>query len=71
MNRINPKKLLNSKWTALKPVRREKHFLVTGVEFDEDGAVIHCEIEAVITKRVEAIDWRTLKDPTTWGFGWQ
>ncbi len=28
MNKINPQKLLNSKWTAVKPVKKEKHFLV-------------------------------------------
>lgn len=28
MNQINPSKLLNSKWTAVKPINREKHFLV-------------------------------------------
>jgi tryptophan-rich hypothetical protein len=26
---INPAKLLLSKWTAVKPVNKEKHFLVT------------------------------------------
>ena len=29
MNPLNPKKLLNSKWTAVKPRNKEKHFLVT------------------------------------------
>jgi hypothetical protein len=27
MNNINPKKLLNSKWTAVTPVNKEKHFM--------------------------------------------
>lgn len=70
-NRINPKKLLNSKWTAVNPLRKEKHFVITGLEFDDTGAVVHCEIEAVISKRAEAIDWRTLKDPANWRFGWR
>ncbi|WP_198927950.1 TIGR02450 family Trp-rich protein, partial [Vibrio crassostreae] len=39
MNRINPKKLLRSKWTAVSPVKKEKHFMVTEVEFEE-GEVI-------------------------------
>ncbi len=42
MNNINPKKLLNSKWTAVKPVNKEKHFLITELKFDEEGEVIHC-----------------------------
>ena len=70
MTTINPKKLLNSKWSAVSPVNKEKHFLVTEVEFGEDGEVIHCAIEAVMTKRVTAIDWRTLKDKTVWRQGW-
>ena len=37
MNQINPKKLLNSKWTAVKPAHKEKHFLITEIEFDEEG----------------------------------
>jgi Ala-tRNA(Pro) deacylase len=28
-NRVSPKKLLLSKWTAVHPERKEKHFLVT------------------------------------------
>ena len=29
--RLNPKKLLLSKWTAVTPHDKEKHFIVTGV----------------------------------------
>ncbi|MDN2482476.1 TIGR02450 family Trp-rich protein [Vibrio agarivorans] len=71
MNRINPKKLLNSKWTAVAPVKREKHFMVSEVEFDDDGAVIRCLIEAVITDNEYEIDWRDLKDSHTWKQGWK
>ena len=31
MNQINPTKLLRSKWTAVTPVKREKHFMVVEV----------------------------------------
>jgi tryptophan-rich hypothetical protein len=71
MNTINPRKLLNSKWTALQPVNRERHFMVSSVLFDEQGAVVECEIEAVLTRRVAAIDWRTLKDSEQWAQGWK
>ena len=57
MHQINPKKLLHSKWTAVRPVNKEKHFLVTELKFDEEGNVIHCLLEAVISNREEAIDW--------------
>lgn len=70
MNPINPKKLHNSKWTAVQPQNKEKHFIITEVEFDDVGAVIYCEIEAVLTKRSSAINWRDLKDPQQWRSGW-
>ena len=28
---LNPKKLLDSKWTAVKPLNKEKHFIVAKV----------------------------------------
>ena len=56
MNKINTKKLLNSKWTAVKPINKEKHFLISELEFDENDKVIHCLIEAVISHRVQPIN---------------
>lgn len=70
-NNLTPKKLLNSKWTAVKPSNKEKHFIVADVEFDEDGLVISCSIEAVMSKRVIAIDWHELKDQSNWLQGWK
>ena len=70
-NQINPRKLLHSKWTAVEPMEREKHFLVTDVEFDEEGVVIHCELEAVISHNLYPINWRDLKDASRWKQGWQ
>lgn len=71
MNRINPKKLLNSKWTATPAINREKHFMVTEVEFNEEGAVISCEIEAILSKRSRLINWQDLKDDKLWLQGWK
>ena len=71
MNKINPKKLLNSKWTAVKPNNKEKHFIMSEVKFDEDGIVISCFIEAVMTKRVIPINWQELEDPNHWIHGWK
>jgi tryptophan-rich hypothetical protein len=71
MNRINPKKLVLSKWTAVKPVRKEKHFMVTEVEYDEEGTVIGCTIEAVLSKRPMVIQWQDLKDSERWLQGWK
>ncbi len=71
LNQINPKKLLNSKWTAVQPKNKEKHFIVTELEFDDDKNVVSCEIEAVITKRLISIEWQELKDINNWVCGWK
>jgi tryptophan-rich hypothetical protein len=71
MNKINPKKLLNSKWTAVNPIKKEKHFLVTELEFDEDDNVIYCAIEAVISNRSASINWQDLKNTAVWLQGWK
>ncbi|MCL1139972.1 TIGR02450 family Trp-rich protein [Shewanella pneumatophori] len=70
MNRINPKKLLNSKWTAVQPKNKQKHFLVIKVKFDEDGEVSLCLIEAVLTRKQSIIDWRELTEHKVWLQGW-
>ena len=71
MNRVNPKKLLNGKWTAAKPKNREKHWLVTDVHCDAAGVPQRCTLEAVHSRREIEIDWRELKDAERWRLGWQ
>jgi tryptophan-rich hypothetical protein len=71
MNRINPRKLLLSKWTAAHPQNREKHFLVTELFEDEDGTVLEVELQAVLTKRCERLDWQSLKNNDQWLSGWK
>ena len=71
MNRINPRKLLLSKWTAAHPQNREKHFLVTELIRDEEGRVLEVELQAVLTQRSERLDWQVLKDSKLWLLGWK
>ncbi|MFJ4607665.1 TIGR02450 family Trp-rich protein [Pseudomonas atacamensis] len=71
MNRINPRKLLLSKWTAAQPQNREKHFLVTELIRDEEGTVLEVELQAVLTQRSERLDWQVLKDSKLWLLGWK
>ncbi|MDG2273005.1 MAG: TIGR02450 family Trp-rich protein [Halioglobus sp.] len=71
MNTINPSKLLNSKWTAINPTKKEKHFLVTEVEFNEQGEAICCVLEAVISNRCTPIQWRDLENANEWLYGWK
>ena len=77
MNAIHPKKLLLSKWTAVKPLAKQKHFLVAKViapEVEggavEGGAVEWIEIESVHAKATRRIAWRELRDETQWRQGW-
>lgn len=71
MNQVHPKALLNSKWTKVEVVNKEKHFTVTKLEFDENQNVIDCALEAVINCREYPVNWRELKDPKHWKIGWQ
>ncbi|MCP1472673.1 tryptophan-rich hypothetical protein [Pseudomonas sp. EB276 TE3739] len=71
MNRINPRKLLLSKWTAAHPQNREKHFLVTELIRDEEGTVLEVELQAVLTQRSERLDWQVLRDAEHWILGWK
>jgi tryptophan-rich hypothetical protein len=71
LNSINPKKLLQSKWTAVNPINREKHFLINKVSFDENGEVSLCILEAVLSKRETEIQWQVLKESENWLQGWQ
>jgi len=71
VNRINPEKLMNSKWTAIEPVSRKRHFIVTGVQRNDEGFVVSCELEAVLTRKAAQIDWRELKDASRWQMGWK
>lgn len=69
---LSPKKLLHSKWTAVEPSAKEKHFLVTKViEPEPPGSpVVSVEIEAVYSKRARIIGWRELTDVGQWRRGW-
>jgi tryptophan-rich hypothetical protein len=71
MIRLNPEKLHLSKWTAVRPVRREKHFLVTALIRDEQEKVVGCLLEAVHSHRLREIDWRELRDSGQWLQGWR
>ena len=69
---INPKKLLNTKWTATVPANKEKHFMVTQVIMPnlatEPIEVIM--LEAVHSKRSQLLPWQQLNDASIWLQGW-
>lgn len=69
---LNPKKLLNSKWTALSPKNKELHFMVTKLitpALSTDNLEL-IELEAVYTNRKQIIPWRSLADTNIWLQGW-
>lgn len=77
MRRLNPKKLLLSKWTAVNPVNREMHFLIRSVVVPEgqpggiDTPLEQFELEAIHSGRTQLIHWRDLQDETKWIQGWK
>lgn len=70
--RLNPRKLLLSKWTALAPKNKEKHFLVVRVLVPDDplAPITEVELEAVYSGRSRVIAWKTLTDEAVWRQGW-
>ncbi|MFN9527628.1 MAG: TIGR02450 family Trp-rich protein [Pseudomonadaceae bacterium] len=69
--RLNPRKLLLSKWTAAQPQNRERHFLVTELIRDEQDNILGVELQAVLTQRSQQLDWRQLQDSERWLHGWR
>jgi tryptophan-rich hypothetical protein len=71
-NKVNYKKLLNSKWTALRPVNKEKHFIVDHIERNlEDPQLIDfIRITACLTRQTYQIKPQDLKNPDKWMPGW-
>ena len=73
MNRLSPKKLLLTKWTAVKPIAKQKHFLVSKVILPEppNEKIEFVEIEAVYSKKTTQIAWRDLTNSELWLQGWK
>ena len=70
-NPVNRVKLPGSKWTAVRPENREKHFIVRGWVRDADGQPTdEVEIVAILTRVVRVLRWRELEDWDRWRIGW-
>ncbi|MEO8600299.1 MAG: TIGR02450 family Trp-rich protein [bacterium] len=69
---LNPNKLLRSKWTAVTPCNKEKHFIVTKVIAPESPSIQidTIELEAVHSRRSFSMPWRDLTDSSNWLQGW-
>ena len=73
MNKLSSKKLLLTKWTAVKPIAKQKHFLVSKVILPEspNEVIEFVEIEAVYSKKTTLIAWRDLTNSELWLQGWK
>ncbi|WP_299879751.1 TIGR02450 family Trp-rich protein [uncultured Cocleimonas sp.] len=60
-----------SKWTAITPENKERHFIVSELLKDEEERIIGCKLEAVINKNQYDIDWQRLKNNEEWLMGWK
>jgi tryptophan-rich hypothetical protein len=71
-NPLSPKKLLLTKWTAVAPINREKHFMVVRVIEPEppEVRIDQVELEAVHSRRLTLLNWRELTDGRSWRQGW-
>ena len=69
---INPKKLLNTKWTATVPANKEKHFMVTQIIMPNLATepIEMITLEAVYSKRSQLLPWQQLNDASIWLQGW-
>ena len=75
MKKTQTKNLVDSKWTDLDPVEREKHFVVTRIasksKSNNDTAVSSIELRAVLSKRSRIVPADELNDPARWSPGWE
>ncbi|HEY1057679.1 MAG TPA: TIGR02450 family Trp-rich protein [Limnobacter sp.] len=62
-----------SKWTAVTPLRKEKHFIVSGVVPPDDDKLPAEQfvLEAVYSGNSQIIHWRELLDEERWIQGWK
>ena len=69
--KLSPKKLLLSKWTAVVPQAKQKHFLVSRIIQPEllEAPIELVEIEAVFSGATQVIAWRELQNEAVWRQG--
>jgi tryptophan-rich hypothetical protein len=73
MSRSDPGKLLHSKWTAVAPIGKELHFVVTGMlpPRSPDRPSLQLELTAVYSGRIRIVDRSELNDRSLWHRGWR
>ena len=71
--KLDSKRLLASKWTAVEPRNREKHFVVRHLSKCSAGGrkEDYVELEAILSGRMHRLPLHELSDPTRWTRGWR
>ena len=69
---VNPKKRMLTKWTAVNPINKEKHFMVTKIVMPDliKLPIEFIALEAVFSGRKQLLAWKQLNDSTLWLQGW-
>ena len=64
---------VGSKWTALAPRERDKHFVAVRIFRAEakPNAPQFAELQAIISKRSRNVPVQQLEDATQWARGWR
>jgi len=70
MKRVPHNRLLGSKWTAVVPEQREKHFEVIRV-MRVDADVNHVVLRALLSKAERTVSVSQLDDAQRWQAGWR
>lgn len=66
------KKILNSKWTAVDPKNKEKHFVVIKLNYSKTDILVVESIilEAIFTKQHYTMSVEHLVESGLWAKGW-
>jgi tryptophan-rich hypothetical protein len=69
---VNPNKLMRTKWTAINPINKEKHFMVIKVVIPDviNLPIELIELEAVFSGCKQMLAWKQLNDTAIWLQGW-
>ncbi len=69
---VNSKKLLHSKWTAVTPMNKEKHFMILKLMTPDtpNEPITLIALEAIHSKRIQMLPWQQLNDQNKWCQGW-
>ncbi len=60
-----------SRSRATQPSNKERHFIVTSLERDDEDVIIGCILESVLTKNTYQMSLEALKDEEQWSLGWK